>query len=75
MAFDLIGIHTVSAKVALEFRADSKAPAADPSFHCVSRTALWGELDRPAWASSGEVGVALPACEVSRGSVTGGRNV
>lgn len=75
MAFDLIGEHKVSAVMALGFRADSKAPAPDPSFHCISRAVLWAKLDRRTWASSGEVGIASSSCYVSRGAVTGARNV
>lgn len=61
---------SVSAQMVLEANSDSVVPSADPSFHCISRPALWFLADRPDWEATPGVGVVLSSAYVSRGTVT-----
>ena len=66
----------MSCSVLMSLLADSNAvePSADPSFHCISRPALWFVADRVNWEEVAGRGAVLNSCYVARGTVTRSNN-
>ncbi len=67
-----LGAPPMSVSVKMELNAKSIAvvPSADPSFHCISRPALWFNVDRPDWAGEAGVGIVRSSTYVARGTIT-----
>ncbi len=65
---------TLSMEVGGGAQSLSVEEAANPSFHCISRPALWFYVDREGWGSTEGVGVVTPATYVRRGTVTRSNN-